>query len=70
MRPVSFSSNAHEMQLKFPKAVSHFKKANRWSHFENYNIAHWFLILLFLIIWTGFLAWRWRRMKRRAESRN
>lgn len=25
---------------------------------------HWFLILLFLISWSAFLVWRWRRMKR------
>jgi hypothetical protein len=27
------------------------------------TISHWFLILLFLIPWLAFLAWRWRRMK-------
>lgn len=24
-------------------------------------VAHWFLILLFLVPWFGWLAWRWRR---------
>ena len=27
-------------------------------------IPYWFLILLFLLPWTAFLAWRWRRMRR------
>jgi hypothetical protein len=26
-------------------------------------IAHWFLILLFLIPWSGWLTWRWRQIK-------
>jgi len=25
------------------------------------QVAHWLLILLFLIPWSAFLAWRWRR---------
>ncbi|HEY1120549.1 MAG TPA: hypothetical protein VGE67_03080 [Haloferula sp.] len=27
------------------------------------RVAHWLLILLFLLPWTAFLAWRWRRMR-------
>jgi hypothetical protein len=30
------------------------------------SFAYWFLILLFLIPWSAYLAWRWRRMKRPA----
>jgi hypothetical protein len=33
-----------------------------------FSIAHWLLILLFLLIWAGFLAWRVRRMKRLAAA--
>jgi hypothetical protein len=29
-----------------------------------FAVAHWFLILLFLISWTAFLVWRVRKMKR------
>jgi hypothetical protein len=36
----------------------------RWS----ISIAHWFLILLFLISWTTWLVWRSRRMKRLAPG--
>jgi hypothetical protein len=28
------------------------------------TVAHWLLTLLFLLPWTAFLAWRWRRMRR------
>jgi len=27
------------------------------------GISHWFLILLFLVPWSAFLAWRWRRQR-------
>ncbi len=43
----------------FPKAV----------HWETHDgqiqliVAHWFLILLFLLPWSGWLAWRWRRLR-------
>jgi hypothetical protein len=30
----------------------------------HFKVAHWFLILLFLVPWASFLAWRWRRVKR------
>lgn len=46
----------------FPAAAS-FKGSDpddwRWL-----NIAHWFLILVFLLPWIAFLLWRHRRMKR------
>jgi hypothetical protein len=32
-----------------------------------FAIAHWFLMLLFLIAWGAFIYWRVRRMKRLAE---
>jgi hypothetical protein len=41
-----------------------------WRLFESsgrsaeIGIAHWFLILLFLVPWSGFLVWRVRRMER------
>jgi len=30
-------------------------------------LPHWLLIATFLVVWTAFLAWRWRRMRRNAE---
>ena len=27
------------------------------------TVAHWFLMLVFLMSWAGFLAWRWRRVR-------
>jgi hypothetical protein len=27
------------------------------------SMAHWFLMLLFVIPWSAFLAWRWRRQR-------
>ncbi len=35
---------------------------------EGYSIAHWFLILLFLIPWTLWLVWRTRKFKRLAAE--
>ncbi|MCW1926296.1 hypothetical protein OKA05_27325 [Luteolibacter arcticus] len=32
------------------------------------HLAHWFLILLFLIPWTAYLTWRHQRMKRQAPG--
>ena len=32
------------------------------------DVAHWFLILLFLLLWTTWLVWRSRRMKRLASE--
>ncbi len=31
------------------------------------RLAHWFLVLLFLVPWSGWLAWRWRRMRKLAD---
>jgi len=35
------------------------------KHDEGVLVPHWFLILIFLLPWTVFLAWRWRRMRGR-----
>ena len=32
------------------------------------GVAHWFLILLFLVPWVGFLVWRWRRIRRPSSA--
>ena len=46
----------------FPAAASLKKSAGHGM--QRLLIAHWFLILLFLLPWTAFLFWRSRRMKR------
>ena len=35
---------------------------------SRYSIAHWLLILLFLLPWSAFLTWRWRRSRHRTKS--
>jgi hypothetical protein len=30
------------------------------------GVAYWFLIAVFLLVWGGFLYWRWRRMRMKA----
>jgi hypothetical protein len=37
--------------------------------FWNYGVSHWFIILLFLVPWSGWLAWRWRRIRKFAAAR-
>jgi hypothetical protein len=32
-----------------------------------WSVALWFIALLFLLLWSAFLAWRWRRMRRAAR---
>jgi len=34
------------------------------SDYMTWRFAWWFLVLVFLVPWGGWLAWRWRRMKR------
>jgi hypothetical protein len=34
-----------------------------YGQFRCVVIPHWLVILLFVGLWLGFLAWRWRRMK-------
>ena len=49
---------------RFPKAVN-------WETYDRQiqvTVAHWFLILVFLLPWTAFLLWRHRRMKRFAVT--
>ena len=31
------------------------------------SVAHWLVVLVFLLAWSGWLVWRWRRMKRLTE---
>ncbi len=44
----------------FPPFVE--KKTEVW--WTGFLVAYWFLILLFLVPWSGWLAWRWRKIKR------
>jgi hypothetical protein len=49
----------------FPRAI----ERSPWERlggngYPTWAVAHWFLILLFLVPWAGWLAWRWHRIKR------
>lgn len=46
----------------FPEAI--LLEGGTDEGWQNLSIAHWFLILLFLVPWAGFLFWRIRRMRR------
>ncbi len=46
----------------FPEAI--LLEGGTDESWQNFRIAHWFLILLFLVPWAGFLLWRVRRVKR------
>jgi hypothetical protein len=35
-----------------------------FDEWKGLSLAHWFLILLFLVPWSGWLAWRWCKIKR------
>jgi hypothetical protein len=37
-------------------------------HHRSVHVAHWFLILLFVVPWSGWLVWRQRRFKRGAAA--
>lgn len=49
----------------FPKA---FKRDSPVDGWHSVAIAHWCLILLFLLTWSTWLAWRWQRLKHRRIS--
>jgi hypothetical protein len=62
-----FMEDAAEVEsLKLPLGI-------RYSPFSEgssiLSVTHWFVILLFLVPWSGWLVWRWRRMKRGLPSR-
>lgn len=60
----STSAPSH-LRLKstwFPKPVA--LSGGSQGGADGITISHWFLILLFLVPWTGFLFWRVRRMRR------
>jgi hypothetical protein len=44
-------------------ALQHFPSSFQWFY-----LPYWFLMLLFLIPWAAFLAWRWRRVKQLTAS--
>lgn len=51
----------------FPKAITLQERGTGGSQYKGIAIAHWFLILLFLVAWAGFLFWRVRRMRSAGE---
>ncbi len=65
LRPGFFSDDVNGTTRIFPAAfyweIYYFEGIGSITVGE---VAHWFLILLFLLPWSGWLAWRWRRMRR------
>jgi len=56
----SFPSETTDVYPAFPAA---FFVENSCVYF-----AHWFLMLAFLVPWSGFLAWRWRRQHKLTKA--
>lgn len=48
----------------FPKAMN----LETYDRQLQISIAHWFLMVVFLLPWSGWLAWRRRRMRRLAKT--
>ncbi|RYD24971.1 MAG: hypothetical protein EOP87_25235 [Verrucomicrobiaceae bacterium] len=68
-RNFSFNSHTTQVQRWFPQppiVTGHL--ANPPSTVTYVGIAHWLLILLFLLPWSAFLIWRRRRMSRLLDS--
>lgn len=61
----SYLPNPSWVDTWFPEATT--LQGGADVGWQNIRIAHWFLILLFLIPWAGFLFWRVRRMRRAGE---
>ena len=58
--PLTWETVRHEeSELSFPSACIFEFREMAWS----LAVADWFLMLLFLIPWSAFLAWRWRRQR-------
>ena len=56
--PLAKHSPESEMRW-FPRAVRYWSPIDGWSAVA---IAHWFLILVFVILWVGLLVGRWKRL--------
>ena len=64
-----FSHQGGPIHNWFPEAFTLAGTTAEGWPMEGVTIAHWFLILLFLVPWAGFLYWRVRRMRRAGEMR-
>lgn len=49
--------------VEVPAAFEHFVTEHRRGSLTIWNVGYWPLMLLFLIPWSAFLAWRWRRQR-------
>lgn len=45
-----------------------FVEVERRPNGPTVSIAHWLLILLFVVPWSGWPAWRWRKIKRLSKA--
>jgi hypothetical protein len=50
--------------IEVPAAFEHFVTEHRHGRLTLWNVAYWFLMLLFLVPWLGFLAWRVRKQRK------
>ena len=50
--------------VEIPAAFKHLVTEHRRGLLTIWNVAYWFLMLLFLLPWSAFLAWRWRRQRK------
>jgi hypothetical protein len=66
LRFSSSRANLERGSTWFPEAI--LLEGGADEGWQNFSIAHWFLILLFLFPWAGFLLWRGRRMRRVGET--
>jgi hypothetical protein len=70
VRDEGASPSINFVSTKRPEVVRSFPKGILWEHTNGGPegvyafVAHWFLILLFAIPWSAFLAWRWHRQKK------
>jgi hypothetical protein len=52
-----------------PFKISRWEVADEGRSGAVYEVAHWFLMLLFLFPWSAWLFWHWKRERKKCESR-
>ena len=63
IRTSSFHEDPYDLDPEWPTPAFVYGRAAEFG--ENwFGISHWFLILLFLIPWSAFLAWRWNKQRK------
>ena len=61
---ISYYREEMKFGFEFPEALSWRIDFHAFiGGVREVKVAHWFLLLLFLVPWSAFLAWRWRRQR-------